>query len=167
MQFDLKKFFQTGREPYRAAFTLDLSEYDFPGYQIPQPVTGSFTASPTGEGILLELQVSASVDAECARCLEPVHQDYPFKREWLVREQDLTSDLLELPIDETGKLNVDELVYEELVMEVPTVLLCSPDCQGLCPVCGKPKAAGCTCCDEGGSTTPVDERLAILKQLLN
>ena len=94
--------------------------------------------------------------------------EYPcsIEREWLVREQELSDEYQELPIDEAGKLSVKELACEELVMEIPTVLLCSADCQGLCHVCGKPKAAGCTCC-EGGSTTPVDERLAILKQLLN
>lgn len=165
MQFDLRKFFQNGREPYRAALNLDLSGYDFPGYQVTEPVTGNFTATPTGEGVVMELKAGALVNAECARCLEPVQQTYSIEREWLVREQDLTSDLLELPIDETGKMLMEELVFEELVMEVPPVLLCSADCQGLCLVCGKAKAAGCTCC-EAGSTTTVDDRLAILKQLL-
>ena len=166
MQFDLKKFFLTGREPYRAEINLDLSGYDFPEYQVQEPVVGTFVAEPTAEGVVVKLNVDASVSAECARCLDSVHQAYSLQREWLVRESDLTSDMLELPIDEAGKLPIDELVCEELVMEVPPVLLCSSDCQGLCPVCGKPKAAGCTCCEEG-STTPVDERLAILKQLLN
>lgn len=166
MQFDLKKFLQTGRDPYRAELNFDLSGYDFPGYRVNKPVVGVFTAQPTGDGVVIDLTVEACVDAECARCLDEVHQECSIQREWLVRENDLTGDLLELPIDEAGKLPIEELVCEELVMEVPPVLLCSSDCKGLCPVCGKPKASGCTCCPEG-STTPVDERLAILKQLLN
>ena len=158
MQFDLKKFFQTGRVPYHAELQLDLSDYDFPGDQITQPVTGTFDAALNG--------VNALAQAECARCLAPVEYPCSLEREWLVRESELSNEYQELPIDEAGKLSVKELACEELVMEIPTVLLCSADCQGLCHVCGKPKAAGCTCC-EGGSTTPVDERLAILKQLLN
>ena len=159
MQFDLKKFFQTGRVPYHAELQLDLSDYDFPGYQITQPVTGTFDAALNGEGVVLRLSLNALAQAECARCLAPVEYPCSLEQEWLDEYQ-------ELPIDEAGKLSVKELACEELVMEIPTVLLCSADCQGLCHVCGKPKAAGCTCC-EGGSTTPVDERLAILKQLLN
>ena len=115
---------------------------------------------------MLRLSLHALAQAECARCLTPVEYPCSLEQEWLVRESELSNEYQELPIDETGKLSVKELACEELVMEIPTVLLCSADCQGLCHVCGKPKAAGCTCC-EGGSTTPVDERLAILKQLLN
>lgn len=166
MQFDLKKFFQTGRVPYHAELQLDLSDYDFSGYQITQPVTGTFDAALNGEGVVLRLSLHALAQAECARCLTPVEYPCSLEQEWLVRESELSNEYQELPIDETGKLSVKELACEELVMEIPTVLLCSADCQGLCHVCGKPKAAGCTCC-EGGSTTPVDERLAILKQLLN
>lgn len=166
MQFDLKKFFQTGRVPYHAELQLDLSDYDFPGYQITQPVTGTFDAALNGEGVVLRLSLNALAQAECARCLAPVEYPCSLEQEWLVRESELSNEYQELPIDEAGKLSVKELACEELVMEIPTVLLCSADCQGLCHVCGKPKAAGCTCC-EGGSTTTVDERLAILKQLLN
>ena len=166
MQFDLKRFFQNGREPYRATLHFDVSKYDFPGYQVLAPVEGAFSAHPTENGVELHLTATAQVTTECARCLAPIQEQYSIERDWLVRQVDLDDDLLELPIDETGKLNLEELVCEELVMEIPPVLLCSPDCQGLCHVCGKPKAAGCACCEQG-STTPVDERLAILKQLLN
>ena len=62
--------------------------------------------------------------------------------------------------------DVDELIFQELVLEVEPVLLCSPDCQGLCPVCGTPKAAGCTCC-KAEDAAPADARLSILKQLLH
>ena len=59
---------------------------------------------------------------------------------------------------------VRELRTPSLCLEVPTVLLCSDDCAGLCPVCGCRKP--CSCRHET-SGCPVDERLAILKQLLN
>ena len=52
------------------------------------------------------------------------------------------------------------------VFQIPTVLLCSPDCAGLCPRCGKKKAE-CVCPPEEEETAPADARLAILKSLLN
>ena len=71
--------------------------------------------------------------------------------------------VVDLPLRPDGKLDVRELAYTELVLEVPTVLLCSDDCAGLCPVCGNRKP--CSCRHETSGS--VDERLSILKQLLN
>ena len=75
----------------------------------------------------------------------------------------VTNPQTELPLRPDGKLDVRELAYTELVLEVPTVLLCSDDCAGLCPVCGNRKP--CSCRHETSGS--VDERLSILKQLLN
>ena len=62
-----------------------------------------------------------------------------------------------------GKLDIRDLAYTELVLEIPTVLLCSDDCAGLCPVCGNRKPCSC----EHETNGQVDERLLILKKLLN
>lgn len=165
MIFNLKQFLQTGRAPYQTALECDLSGWDFPGYAAGEPVRASFSALPCESGAALRLEVSARIEALCARCLEPVRREFSFCREWRVREQDLSSEELELPISEKGGLDLTELVFEELVLEVPPVLLCSPGCEGLCPVCGKPKAAGCCCGAE--QSAPADARLAILKELLS
>lgn len=167
MQFDLKRFFQTGQKPYVARLECELSDYDWPDYKPQQPIKAVFEAVPTRQGVELELSVDATVEAQCARCLEPLNREFSFTREWTLRQRDLESEELELPISENGQLDLDELVFEELILEVPPVLLCSMDCQGLCPVCGKPKAAGCSCCKADSVDAPADERLAILKQLLN
>lgn len=166
MLFDLKKFLQTGRTPYRTELQCELSGFDWPGYRVEKPVKVSFTAVPAEQGAALRLCAEARVQAECARCLEPLDQPYSIKREWLVNAQQLDSEEFELPITPKGELDLDELVFEELVMEVPPVLLCSADCLGLCPVCGTHKAAGCSCC-QSGQEAPADARLAILKQLLD
>ena len=63
-----------------------------------------------------------------------------------------------------GRLDTKELLYTELVLHVPGVLLCSEDCAGLCPVCGCRKPCSCKHETSGGA---VDERLAILQQLLS
>lgn len=168
MQFDLKKFLWAGRVPYKAALDQPFSGYDWPGYELDGPVRGSFGAElqPSGKA-LVRLEVQAAVTAPCARCLEPARHTVCLQREWLLGEQDLLSNELELPISETGVMDIGELVFQELVLEIPPVLLCSPDCQGLCPLCGTPKAAGCSCCTAGPEDAPADQGLAILKQLLS
>ena len=138
MQFNLRSFLESGRKPYTAHFEADFSQADFGGYQVNTPAVCDFTATLTEDGAALLLCVKAHIDAECARCLEPLTRDYDFRREYFVRDRDL----------------------------VPAVLLCSADCQGLCPICGKKKAAGCSC-QPADNAAPVDARLSILKQLLS
>ena len=166
MQFDLVKFFRTASKPYRAQFTVDLSHEDFPGYGVPWPVQAEFGAKVDGSDLILELEVSAEIEAECGRCLSPLKEEYRFERFFVLKEKDLEDPDNELPVDPKGVMELNELVFQELVLEVPTVLLCSEDCLGLCPVCGKKKAAGCTC-QAAEEPAPTDPRLSILKQLLN
>lgn len=168
MQFDLKQFLRTGRVPYSAALECDLSGYDWPGYEPVGPITGEFFAALDRDGkAQLQLALKAEVTAPCARCLAPAFYSCSIEQGWSVGPADLESDELELPISEKGMLDIDELAFQELVLELPTVLLCSPDCQGLCPVCGQPKAAGCSCCPAGPQEPAANQGLAILKELLS
>ncbi len=166
MQFDLRSFLENARVPYQAHFLADLSQADFGSFALSAPAECDFSATPTAEGAALLLCVKAQIEAECARCLEPIHRQYDFQREYLVRMRDVEDPDFELPCQEKGCLDLNELVFQELVFEVPAVLLCSADCQGLCPICGKKKAAGCTC-HSADDAAPVDARLSILKQLLS
>ncbi len=166
MQFDLRKFIATGRQPYHAEFQCDLSAHDYAGARIPQPVTAVFEAETDGDEVRMTLRANASVHGECARCLDPVIREETVDTEWTVKERDLDDPDFDLPLDEKGHLNVDEWLNQEFMFQIPTVLLCSADCAGLCPVCGKKKAE-CTCQPAEHAEAPVDTRLAILKSLLN
>lgn len=166
MPFDLRNFLQSAQKPYAVQLSVDLSGRDFDGFQVPAPAACSFQAVPALAGAELVLQVHAGVQAECARCLAPVREEYSFTREYTVRPRDLEDPDFELPVDAQGCLEIEELIYQELIFEVPRVLLCSPDCLGLCPICGKKRAAGCSC-QPAEDAAPPDARLSILKQLLS
>ena len=166
MRFDLNKFLAAGKKPYTASFSFDLSGRSWPGYRLPAPVAGATAVTRTPQGAEIALQADAAVEAECARCLAPVRETYAIAQQYTVRPVDLQDPDFELPLDEEGLLDVEELVYQEIILAVPRVLLCSPDCLGLCPICGKRKAAGCTC-QPADEAAPADARLSILKQLLS
>ena len=166
MQFDLRKFIATGTQPYRAEFQCDLSARDYAGARIKQPVDAVFTAEPDGDEVRMTLRAKALVHGECARCLDPVEREEAVEAEWTAKERDLDDPDFELPLDEKGHLDVDEWLAQEFMFQISTVLLCSPDCAGLCPRCGKKKAE-CTCPPEEAELPPADARLAILKSLLN
>ncbi len=117
----------------------------------------------------LKLQAQLKYHGECARCLAPVDGVFSldFERtvvtEGVLSEATLEDDVDEYVVVRGTSLDVDEPLCEELVLAFPTKLLCSEDCLGLCPKCGKPKREGeCGC-----PTREIDPRLAILATLLD
>ena len=107
--------------------------------------------------------------SECARCLAPVSGVFSldFERtvapEGMLTEEQLEDNVDEYIVIEDGKIELDDAVKEELMLDFPRKLLCSDDCLGLCPKCGKPKKDG----DCGCVTKEIDPRLAVLKKLLD
>ena len=123
----------------------------------------------TDQAGYMHLHLTASVDyrAECARCLEPVSGSFSVSLERTVATKDsLSEKQLEENVDEYaviegGSLDLDELIREELLLCFPMRFLCSDDCPGLCPKCGKALRLGeCGC-----PKTEPDPRLAVLKTL--
>jgi len=111
------------------------------------------------------LTFSAIVDAECvcvcARCLKefeyPVHQQISA---YLTEgaEDEENPDYYFLQGD---KVDADEIIITEFVLELDQRHLCREDCAGLCEKCGADLNEGyCSCSAE------IDFRLAVLKQLL-
>lgn len=106
---------------------------------------------------------------ECARCLAPVDGVFSLDFERTVTvEGTIDEDKLEELVDEYVVLNgheldVDDTLCEELVLSFPLRLLCSEDCQGLCPKCGKPKSEG----DCGCVLKEIDPRFAVLQHFFD
>lgn len=168
MLFDLKNFFKTGNSPDKREFQADFSDCNFSGAMIKEPVSALFIAERTDSAVVLTLSAQATVYAQCARCLDAIEKEESVHLEWAVKEQDLDDPDFELPVDEKGKLDIKEWLFQEFMFEIPAVLVCSADCVGLCPVCGE-KLANCTChaAEPEDATPPLDPRLSILQSLLN
>ena len=114
----------------------------------------------------LFLRATLPYKGNCARCLTPVSGEFSldFTRT-VVAEGSMSEERLAEMDDsyamiENGRLDVDTLLLEELLMCFPMRLLCREDCRGLCDHCGKPLGDGpCTCHEK-----EIDPRLAILKK---
>lgn len=135
---------------------------DFPAYEVPRPVPYVVSVKPEGSLVRIGLEFTAVLQAPCARCLAPAKQELHIQKEYVVRESDLADEEAELPFDAEGRLDMQEVAYQEILMEAPLTLLCSDECEGLCPRCGKAKnECGCPKEPQG------DERLQVLRQLLS
>jgi uncharacterized protein len=117
----------------------------------------------------LTLKAELSYHGECARCLAPVDGVFSldFERtvatEGMLTEQQADEMADEYVVLHGKELDVDEPLREELLLGFPLRLLCSEDCPGLCPKCGKSLKGG----DCGCPKKEIDPRLAVLAQLLN
>ena len=165
MQFDLRRFIASGRADWQQTFDCDLSGRDFAGSRIEAPVTASFTAAADGDEVQMTLRASASVHGECARCLDPVCFQAQVDAEWTARERDLEDPDFDLPLNPAGCIDLEDWLYQEFLFQIPTVLLCSADCPGLCPQCGRKRPCSCPAAPE--QSAQPDARLSVLKSLLN
>ena len=60
-------------------------------------------------------------------------------------------------------LDVDRLIFGELLVSIPGKILCREDCKGLCPVCGTNlNVAECGC-----DRDVLDPRMSVFKDILN
>ena len=107
------------------------------------------------------------IEIPCDRCLEPVptefHLDFTKKVEAGVSEEEkMDSD----EFDESNyidgyALDVDKLIYNEVLIGWPTKILCSEDCKGICNVCGQNLNQGTCSCED----TSLDPRMSVIRDV--
>ena len=146
-------------------YALSPSELDGVSFDSDARVRGAITDN--AGYMRLALRAELPYTTECSRCLCPVEGifEMDFERtvatEGMLTEEQIADNVDEYVIVEHGKLDIDEELVETLLLEFPTKIVCSEDCEGLCPVCGNPKRDGCSCVDK-----EVDPRMAPLAKLL-
>ena len=138
----------------------------------------------SANGLLtLTADVTVGYIVPCARCLTPIDRTVSFSLTRIVRttgstakkrDSHVTDDEWDGVLDdvlvlEDNFLCPDRDILEELAIELPYYELCTPDCPGLCPICGKPKRDGDCGCEAKAAEEAkkeIDPRLAKLKKLL-
>jgi uncharacterized protein len=85
------------------------------------------------EGVLVTGSASATVEGECVRCLNEIEfpLDVRFQELYVYGEPDEDELALEDDI-----LDLDPVLRDAVVLELPQNPLCSQDCPGLCIECG-------------------------------
>jgi len=116
--------------------------FEYPRVSLPPDLyldhcNGGIRVSRTPQGILVQAAFSAQVQTECVRCLaeflQPLHTE--FDELFAFNNRSTTESSLILPED--GNIDLDPLVRECFLLEIPISPLCKPDCKGLCAVCGE------------------------------
>ncbi len=93
------------------------------------------------EGVLVTGTASAVLEGECARCLEPIHDELEVTFQELFVYDDIRDSAEAEEDDEVSMLqddlvDLEPLLRDAVVLALPFQPLCQDDCPGLCPECG-------------------------------
>lgn len=134
-----------------------------------EPVHAEATLRLAGEELRVKGRITARLSLICCRCLSPFEYrvDSAFDHVYLPEELDLERDQLEEENLQqlfyySRKLDLKAVLLEQLNLTFPARPLCAPDCQGICPICGRIIREGhCSCV-----TADTDPRLTKLKNFI-
>lgn len=111
----------------------------------------------------LETQVDITLLMQCGRCLDNVENNLCFnvEKEIDMNESDEEKDKLFYISDD--KLDVEKLIYNEILVNLPMKVLCSENCKGICNRCGANLNSQTCNCD----TTELDPRMSKIRDIFN
>lgn len=148
-------------------------ELDCRGFQIPQgicPVSDSkpvtFYIENVGDRTLvLSGEAEFTLMIPCDRCLEPVEVPFQLSIERTLdmnlTDEERIANLDEQPYLQGYNLDVDQLVRDELLLNLPMKVLCDEDCKGICNRCGANLNHETCDCDRSS----LDPRMSVIQDI--
>jgi uncharacterized protein len=126
------------------------------------------TARRMKENVFIEGTAATAIDMSCCRCLEmirlPIRSSfrYTFTPPPPRSQDEVELNALDLDFAyyEGDVIDLDMVIFEQIMLQIPIKPLCAESCRGLCPHCGID--LNTTSCDCRGEV--LDERLTALKQ---
>jgi len=121
------------------------------------------------ENQIVEVEVSGRIAVEipCSRCLEAVMTPFDFhvqqELDMKMNENERMEALDESDYIEGKVLDVDKLMYNEIIISWPLRVLCQDDCKGICASCGANlNLTSCDC-----DTASLDPRMAAISDIFS
>ncbi len=109
------------------------------------PLETSLDITSVSEGVFIGGTVNFEVRGQCARCLRDISDEreqkiadlayYPERRDALMAEGD--EDAEEYAVVDHDAVDIESILRDAIVLNLPFKPLCSPDCRGLCSGCGQ------------------------------
>ena len=129
-------------------------------------VVADVESESTPGGILVTGTVATRWYAQCRRCAEDISGDIRVPvREWFAQvgatgETSATDEDADVYAFVGDDLDLEPMVRDAVLLELPLAPLCDDGCRGLCPICGGNRnEENCSC------ATPADSRWDVLTAL--
>lgn len=153
MNIDLREALLNEGDLYSSEYHGTFAGIDFLGerYDFPQGIDVAADYRYDGEGVIVTGRFNAKATVNCARCLKPFlytigfHFAEYYKKQPEEGEYEFAGETIEL----------DRMLEDNVVVNLPTRFLCREDCKGLCSHCGKDLNEGeCGCRPEMDPDNP-------------
>ena len=120
-----------------------------------------------GRKVKIGVETKVVLSVPCDNCLAEQRVEIPVSSEVEVdfnqSEEERIDDLNETAYIDGYDLDVDRLVYEEILLGFPMKVLCQEDCKGICKVWGANLNQGeCGCV-----RTEPDPRMSVIRDIFN
>lgn len=131
------------KQLYEIVGEKQIVDYAVPPQRLDEVKGYSFAGSAAVKGkivnragvVILDYTVMFTLNAVCDRCLAEFRREYSCDFEHiLVRSVNTDND--EYIVTESDQLDLDELVIMDMLLQIPSKMLCREDCKGLCSHCG-------------------------------
>ena len=149
---------------------VGLASFEYQGENYPflKKENVELTVQNLGERkIRIELVGAVVLAVPCDRCLKevsvPVDISMSAEFDFSGSNEESVLDLNETNYIDGYELDVDKLVYEEILLGFPMKVLCKEDCKGICKVCGADLNEGECDCDR----TELDPRMSVIRDIFN
>ena len=141
---DIEDIISTADKTREVSVTAEMDTVSTAAGSFPISSKKPFTLRLTNDNnkqLLISGNTSLEVSVPCDRCLEDVTVPFEISidREVALESGEVVAD----PDEEEDtflrehQLDVDRLIYDEILVNWPTKVLCKDDCKGICPVCGQ------------------------------
>ena len=162
-KIDLESVFNQEGFKINIDHDVDFSDTEWHGEKpFLKPVHVHGYISNVARVVFMEATAEVELDTFCDRCAcKLVKQISVPMKHTFVTELNNEEDSVDFIVVPKMEIDLDALTKENVLLEVPSKILCKEDCKGICPTCGKNLNDGpCDC------KKPVDPRLAGLLSLL-
>ena len=170
MLISLSEIMTTKDKVEKIEAPIELESFDYQGesYEIAHREPVDLTITNLGNRtVIIEGSTNISLTLFCSRCLKeiPYPMDIHFQKEidFNQTEEDRAEELDETNYIIGYNLDVDTLIYDEILIDFPMRLLCNEDCKGLCKSCGTNLNEKTCDCD----TTVLDPRMSVIRDIFN
>ena len=164
MLIDFTGLFNSDKEEKQIDYCIPFEDFEYSTYKpLKHGATVKGRAYSKADVAYLDVTVCFDFFGVCDRCADDFERQYSFDiNRIVVAHLENEEDDEDYIVVENNVLDLDDYVYQEIQLFLPQKMLCSDDCKGLCPKCGKNlNREKCGCQPE------VDDRLSALLQLLD
>lgn len=149
MKLHLKELFDIEGEKKEVDYRIEPDELEeYSSYEFKTPIVIKGEAKNRAGIVTLVFNTRFSLHHVCDRCLKEFEREYDYDfLHTLVRSVQRDND--EYVVCKDNVLELNELAISDLILQLPTKILCREDCKGLCYKCGQDLNEGSCNCSEG------------------